>query len=125
MIVAEEATEPLAAIDVTTRPRRGEAFRRNQAIVDALVIPFLMVVIDERRERSTQVRFSQDDDPIQAFLFDRPDETFRVRVAVGRLKRRLHDTNAAVSQGLAERGAPFRVPVADEDPVATEHTVIR
>ena len=70
MIVAEEATEPLAAIDVTTRPRRREAFRRNQAIVDALVIPFLMVVSDKRRERSTQVRFSQDDDPIQAFLFD-------------------------------------------------------
>jgi hypothetical protein len=36
----------------------------------------------------------------------------------------LHHANAAVGHGPAERGAPFRVSVANQDAMATEHAVI-
>jgi hypothetical protein len=110
---------------VTVPTQWCETSRRNQPIVKALVISFPVVVRDERGERSAQVGFPKDDDPIQALFLDRPDESLRVRIAVGRLERRLHDANADVGQNLEERRAPLGVPVADQDPVATEHAVIR
>jgi hypothetical protein len=48
-----------------------------------------------------------------------------VRIALGRLKRRRHDPDADIGQGLAERRAPFGISIADQDPVAPEDTVIR
>ncbi len=45
----------------------------------------------------------EEDDPVEAFFFDRPDEAFGVRVAIRRAVRRLHDTNPRLGQGLAER----------------------
>ena len=68
--------------------------------------------------------FTEDDDPIQAFLLDRPDESLRVGIAVGRPKRRLHDADPNVGQGPAKRRTPFGVPIAEQDPVATENAVI-
>ena len=85
MIVAQQPAQPLAAMDGTGRTRKCETFRRNQPIVKALVIPFPVIMRHERRERSVQVGFTEDDDPIQAFLLDRADESLRVRIAVGRL----------------------------------------
>jgi len=48
-----------------------------------------------------------------------------VRITVGRLERRLHDANADVGQGPANRRAAFGISVADQDPVATKDTIIR
>ena len=101
MIVTEEPTKSLAATDGTVSTQWCEAFWRNQPIVKTLVIPFPVVVRHERSERPAQVGFTEDDDPIQTFLLDRPDESLRVRITVGRLERRLHDANAAVGQGPA------------------------
>ena len=50
MIVAQEPTQPRAAMDVIVRPRRCETFRRNQPIVKTLVIPFPVVVGHEPGE---------------------------------------------------------------------------
>src|SRR5437867_3766402 len=69
--------------------------------------------------------FTEDDNPIQAFLLDGPDEALHVRMVVGRLKRRLHDADADIGHGPAERRAPFGVPIADQNPVTPEDTVIR
>ena len=85
----------------------------SDPIVQALVIPFPVIVRHERGERPAQVGFAQDDDLIQAFLFNGPDESFRVGVAVGRLKRRLHDADAAVGQRLTARRAPLGIAIAN------------
>jgi len=124
MVVAKEPAESRPAVDGTVRPRWRETFRHNESIVNTLVIPFPMVVGDEFGERPAQVGFPEDDDLIQAFLLDGPNEAFRVRIAIGRLKRRLHDADADIGQGLAERRAPLGIPIADQDPMASEHTVI-
>jgi hypothetical protein len=124
MIVAQEPAEPRPAMNVTVRTRWGENIRRNQPIVKALVIRFLVVMRHERGERPAQVGFPEDDDAIQAFLLDRRDESLRVRVAVGRPERGLDNANADVGQGLVERRAPFGVPIADQDPVVTGDAII-
>jgi hypothetical protein len=125
MIVAEEPTRARAAPDGTFHTRRCEAFRRNQPIVKALVIPFPVVMRREFRECPAQMGFAEDDDPIQAFLLNRLDESLRVRIAVGCVKRCLHHADAAVGQRPAKRDAPFGIPIADQDPVATEGAVRR
>jgi hypothetical protein len=93
--------------------------------VKALVVPFVVVMGHERRKYSAQVGFPENDDPIQAFLLDRPDEALCVRIAVRRLKRRLHEPDADLGQSPAAGRAPFGIPIADQDPVAPEDTVIR
>jgi hypothetical protein len=71
------------------------------------MIPLAMVMRHERREQSAQVGLTEHDDPIEAFLFDRPYEPLRMCIAIRRLKRRLHDPDADIGQGLAERRAPL------------------
>jgi hypothetical protein len=74
MIVTEEPTKSLATTDGVVSTRWCEAFRHNQPIVKTLVIPFPVVVNRECGERSAQVGFAEDDDPIQALLLDRPNK---------------------------------------------------
>jgi hypothetical protein len=76
-------------------------FRRNEPILKARVIPFPVVVGDERGERPAQVGFPKDDDSIQAFLLDRSDESLRVRIGVS---CRLHRQRAV-------RHKPFALPI--------------
>jgi hypothetical protein len=59
MIVAKEPAEPRPAADGTGRTRWDEPVRRNEPIVQALVIPFPVVMRHERGERSAQVSFPQ------------------------------------------------------------------
>ena len=124
VIVTEEPTKSLAAADGADSIRWCEAFWRNQPIVKTLVIPFPVVMRRECGERSAQVGFAEDDDPIQTLLLNRPHEALRMRIAVGRLERRLHDANAGVGQGPSECGAPLGIAVTDEDAGPAEHPII-
>jgi hypothetical protein len=80
MIVTEEPTKSLAATDGAVSTRRCEACWRNQPIVKTLVIPFPVVMRRECGERSAQMGFAEDDDPIQALLLNRPHEALRIRI---------------------------------------------
>jgi hypothetical protein len=112
MIVAQEPTESPAAADGPVCARWREAFRRNEPIVNPLVIPFLVVVGQELCERPAQVGFAEDDDPIQAFLLDRPDESLRVRIAVGRFAPQCARRNVCHEvgrSGTGRRPCAFRI----------------
>jgi hypothetical protein len=74
VIVTEEPTKSLAAADGADSIRWCEAFWRNQPIVKTLVIPFPVVMRRECGERSAQVGFAEDDDPIQTLVLNRPNE---------------------------------------------------
>ena len=124
MIVTEESSKSFAATDGAVSTRWCEAFWRNQPIVKTLVIPFPVIMRRECGERSAQMGFAEDDDPIQALLLNRPHEALRIRIAVGRLERRLHDANAGVGQGPSEGDAPLGVAVTDEDAGPAEYALI-
>jgi hypothetical protein len=59
--------------------RRG----RNEAIVQSLVIPFGVVVLDVLPHGAPEVPLTDRNQPVQAFFFNRPYEPFRVRDAFG------------------------------------------
>jgi hypothetical protein len=63
----------------------------DQPILESLVIPLALVVIDEFLECPSKVALAERRQSIEALVFDRSDEPFRVGVGVRRLKRRLHD----------------------------------
>jgi hypothetical protein len=57
---------------------------RDEAIVESLVVPFSVVVRDVLRHGPPEMPLPDRNQAVQAFLFNRPHETFRVRVRIGR-----------------------------------------
>ena len=87
--------------DTRGRPRRSRA-PRNQPIVESLMIPFAMVMLDELlRSARRKWRSPSGIDPIETFFFDRPDEALGVGVGVS---SRLHRQRAV-------RHKPFALPI--------------
>ena len=92
-------------------------FRRlavNQFVVQPLVIPLVMVVGDEFRDRSSMVALAERNQTVQTFLFDRADEPFGVGVGIGRPIWCLDDANPRVLQARPHRPTPLGIPVADQ-----------
>ena len=79
----QHPTEPLAARDATTgwRCRRQ---RQDQAIVEPLVIPFVVVVRDELADGATQRALADQDHALEAGVLDGAHEARRVGVQVRR-----------------------------------------
>jgi hypothetical protein len=88
------------------------------------MIPFAMVVINKLSQSSPEMALTEGHHPIEALVFDRPHEALRIRIAVGRLERRLHEASAGVGQGPSECGAPLGVTVTDEDAESAEDAII-
>jgi hypothetical protein len=57
---------------------------RDETIVESLVIPFAVIVLDVLCHGSAEVPHPDRNQPVQAFFLDRPDEAFGVRVRIGR-----------------------------------------
>jgi hypothetical protein len=66
----------------------------NQLVTDALMVSFGMVMGHELGDRATKVPLPQQDYAIEALLFDRPNESLRVCVAVGCAERRSNDPDS-------------------------------
>jgi len=66
----------------TTRP--VDDWRpRNEAIVEALVIAFVVIVLDELCDRSSEVLLSDRNYPIETFFLNRSDEPSACALAFG------------------------------------------
>ncbi len=61
------------------------------------MIAFAMIVRDVLGQGLPEMPLAERNDAIETFLFDGPDEALGVRVRIGRLKRRLHDMYAELS----------------------------
>jgi hypothetical protein len=67
-----------------SRVRRSGRCRRDQPVLQTLVIAFRVRVLSEGHERAAEVRLAEDHEAVQAFLLDRSDEPFRMGIAVRR-----------------------------------------
>jgi hypothetical protein len=56
---------------------------RDNAMVNALVIPFTVIVRDVLRHSSSEMTMAERHLPVQPFFFDRPEEALRVGVRIG------------------------------------------
>ena len=106
--------EPLAARDATTgwRCRRQ---RQDQAIVEPLVIPFVVVVRDELADGATPRALADQDHALEAGVLDGAHEALRVGVQGRR-------AGGASDGGDIGRGE--RVAVMDEDPDVSQASVL-
>jgi len=55
---------------------------RDESIVETLMIPFAMIVLDEFRQRVPEVSLSQGNHPIETFFLDRPDKALGIGIRV-------------------------------------------
>jgi hypothetical protein len=70
-VVVEKPTESRAATDSTDRPHRASI--SNQLVVEPLVVPLAMIVLDELRDGAPEVPLTDGNDPIETFLFQAPN----------------------------------------------------
>jgi hypothetical protein len=85
IIVVEEPAESLAAANATSGPpwvRRVDEF-----VAKILLIPLVVIMLDERCDRPSQVAFPEENHSTKTFGLDRAHESFGVRIRIGRLKR--------------------------------------
>jgi hypothetical protein len=123
IVITEKATHPLAAPHAPAlRPNLRSV---DQFVAKPLVVALAMVVEHEVGERTPEVPFTQRNHPIQAFLFDGPNEAFRMRIAVRGTERNLDHAHTRRLEQLPNRKAPLPIAVADQDAVAVEHALVR
>ena len=122
-IIIEEPAKPLPAANLTAaldRRRAGDEF-----VVEPLVIPFTVVVLDELRNGPAEMTFADRNHSAETLFLDRAHEALRVGIRVGRLKRRLHHADPGVAQAFANGRTPLRVSITDQHAMADQHAVIR
>jgi hypothetical protein len=116
LVVIQQTAEPGTPADPTLRSIKSVTL--DQPMLEPLMIPFAMVVIDEFLEGPTEISLTHRHDPIEALMLNRPHEPFSVGVCVRRLKWRQHHVHASIAQLPSHILAPFPVTIADQ------HTVI-
>ena len=99
------------------------SWRIDQLVIKSLVVSFAMVVCDEVDERPPEVTFTERDDAIQAFLFDRADEPLRMRVAVWCPERCPDDADARCREETFDAKAPLAITIADQHAMRVEASV--
>ena len=95
-----------AAEAFTTRDRRigvgvlvgRRCDRRDQPIVEPLVIALEMIVLGELRDREAEVAFTERNKLVEAFGFDREREPFGDGIQVGALRRQLEARDAGSAE---------------------------
>lgn len=105
-VVVQDAAETFA-----TRNRRSRIGvlvghhrdRRDQPIVQPLVIAFEVVVLDELRDREAKVALTEGNELAQALGLDREYKAFRKCVQIWAAGRELEARDARSAQNRAER----------------------
>jgi hypothetical protein len=67
-VIVEKPTESRAATDRTDGPHRGST--GDQLVVEPLVVPLAMIVLEVLGDHETEVTVTQGDEAIQAFFLD-------------------------------------------------------
>jgi hypothetical protein len=80
-VVVQKAAESRTSTDATSTLAR-DGFK--QFIAEALMIALAMVVLDVLGDRAPEMALAKRYDPIEAFLLNRPHETFGVGIGVSR-----------------------------------------
>ena len=98
---------------------------RDEAIVESLVIPFPVIVLDEFVQRVTEVSLPQRNHPVETFFFDRPDKALGVGIRVRRTRWRQCDANARIGESASYRRAPLPIPIADQHAMPGQQAIVR
>ena len=113
MLEIEESAEAVAPLHVG-----GRALRRccalQKAVVESLMVSLVVVVLDVLPREEAQVAFTERDQSIEAFLFDRPNEPFGVRVEIGTPRRQPNGLDPAACQDVVNDTGVQGIPVVNQ-----------
>jgi Glyoxalase/Bleomycin resistance protein/Dioxygenase superfamily len=123
LIVIQQPTEPRTPTDPALASARRAPV--DKPILESLVIPLAMVVIDEFLEGASKVALAEGYHSIEALVLDGPHEPLGVRVRIGRPKRRLHDVQPGIAQQLSHVPAPLSVTLTNQHAMGTQQAVRR
>ena len=115
VILVDEATEAVAAVDLAHARSFLWRVRVGRAKFKCTMWPLAVVVIDVDAERVLEVASVEDQQPVQALRTDCSDEAFRDGVRLRRSHRSLHDPDAFAAEDLVEGAAVLAVAVADQE----------
>ena len=87
MVEAEHPAEPFRTSNRTTRCVDGHLRRRDQPIIDSLMIPLPVIVSGVLASGLSQRPFAEEDHSVETLILDRPDESLGVGVQIGRTGR--------------------------------------
>ena len=89
IVIIQEAPKTRAAANPATGLRRAPIL--NERVLESLMIPLAMIVLEELGHGPSQMALAEQDRPVETFVSNRPRKTFGVGIRIGRLERRLHD----------------------------------
>jgi hypothetical protein len=81
VVVIEETPEALAAVNPANRP--GLAPIGDESVLESLMVPLAMVVLDKLDQRTPEVALAERDHVVESLLSDRSYESLRVGIGVG------------------------------------------
>jgi hypothetical protein len=108
IVILQQSTEPLTRLNAVVARRLGRS-RRDQLIVQALMVALMMIVLDEFVDSSPERPFTDENHPVQTGFLDRPDEPLRERVEIRRTGRQADHLHAGGGERLAERQGEQRI----------------
>src|SRR5450631_3078317 len=123
MVVVEHTTEsfPAEHPSVLVRRRRRAL---EQHIVETLVVPLTMVVLNVLSDGTPQMAFSQRHYPVEAFALDRQYKSLRVRVQVRTSRGQQQRLHPCPAQHLPELLRVQRIAVQDQVPLPPQESVV-
>src|SRR5262245_30814232 len=97
--------------------------RLDQRVLEPLMIPLTMIMMDELRHGPSEVALAERNQPVEALLLDGSDKTLRVRIRIRCPHGRQDDANPRLAEALLYLLAPFPIPIADQDGVVPQQPV--
>jgi len=114
VVVVDEATEPVAAVDLADTRSFLWRVRIGRAKFKCTIWPLAVVVVDVDAEHAFEVASVDDQQPVEALRTDCSDEALRDGVGLRRSHRSLHAPDAIAAEDLVEGAAVLAVAVADQ-----------
>jgi len=126
MIEVEQSTKPLTSLDVSDGAFCGALGRRRQrkqAVADALVISFQLIVLDVLGNELSEVPLTERNDAGETLTADGSDEALSESVEVGAPGRQTHAADAAAEQQFRELSSKHRITVMNQETRVLEEAV--
>src|SRR6478672_8783862 len=123
VVVLQQPTQPRPTRDspvAASRTLDGE----EQPVAHALMVAFVMIVLDEFVNDLPERAFANEDQLIETGFLDRPHEAFRVGVEIRRTGRQADGFDTGCRQCIRKRLGEPRVAVMEEEPLPAQAACI-
>ncbi len=123
MVILEHSAQSLATLDGASLSADSLA-GIDELVFQTLVVPFGVVMRQKLASGVAQGVFAKENQPVEAFYFNRPHEPLQVSVQVRRSRRQLYRLDACAFQQGVKLSREFSVAVQEEIAAILEKTIL-